>query len=164
MGNMFCSAPPSVSIPIIETIEETKEEPKEVVEETKEEPKEVLIKEEPKEVLIKEEPKEVLIKEEPIVIKEEIKDEPIVVKEEIKEEPIVIKEEIKTEEVSVILDSNTDNKIQEDVKIETLENIPSNNECSLSDTSSTTSSLDNTIKEDEPEPAKKKRGRKKKGH
>ncbi len=134
---MFCSAPSLVSIPVIETIEETKEEPKEVVEETK---------------------------EEPIVVKEEIKEEPIVVKEEIKEEPIVVNEETKTEEVSVVLDSNTDNKIQEDVKIETLENIPTNNECSLSDTSSTTSSVDNTIKEDEPEPAKKKRGRKKKGH
>jgi hypothetical protein len=142
MGNMFCSAPPSVSIPVIETIEETKEEPKEVVEETKEEPKEVLIK------------------EEPVTVIQEIKEEP----KEIKEEPIVVKEEIKTQEVSVILDSNTDNKIQEDVKIETLENIPTNNDCSLSDTSSTTSSVDNTIKEDEPEPAKKKRGRKKKGH
>ncbi len=140
MGNMFCSAPPSVSIPIIETIEETKEEPKEVVEETKEEPVTVI--------------QEI----------KEIKEEPIVVKEEIKEEPIVVNEETKTEEVSVVLDSNTDNKIQEDVKIETLENIPTNNECSLSDTSSTTSSVDNTIKEDEPEPAKKKRGRKKKGH
>ena len=139
---MFCSAPPSVSIPVIETIEETKEEPKEVVEETKEEPKEVLIK------------------EEPVTVIQEIKEEP----KEIKEEPIVVKEEIKTQEVSVILDSNTDNKIQEDVKIETLENIPTNNDCSLSDTSSTTSSVDNTIKEDEPEPAKKKRGRKKKGH
>jgi hypothetical protein len=157
MGNMFCSAPPSVSIPIIETIEETKEEPKEVVEETKEEPKEVIIKEEPKEVIIKEEPKEVIIKEETVTVIQEIK-------EETKEEPIVVNEEIKTEEVSVVLDSNTDNKIQEDVKIDTLENISTNNDCSLSDTSSTTSSLDNTIKEDEPEPAKKKRGRKKKGH
>jgi hypothetical protein len=137
MGNMFCSAPPSVSIPIIETIEETKEEPKEVVKETK---------------------------EEPVTVIQEIKEEPIVVKEEIKDEPIVVKEETKTEEVSIVLDSNTDNKIQEDVKIETLENIPTNNDCSLSDTSSTTSSVDNTIKEDEPEPAKKKRGRKKKGH
>jgi len=146
MGNMFCSAPPLVSIPVIETIEETKEEPKEVVEETKEEPKEVV------EVVTKEEPKEVV----EVVTKEEPK--------EIKDEPIVVNEETKTEEVSVVLDSNTDNKIQEDVKIETLENIPTNNECSLSDTSSTTSSVDNTIKEDEPEPAKKKRGRKKKGH
>jgi len=139
MGNMFCSAPPPVSIPVIETIEETKEEPTEVVQETKEEPVTVI--------------EEVIIKEEPITIIEEVK-----------EEPIVVKEEIKTEEVSVVLDSNTENKIQEEVKIDTLENIPTNNDCSLSDTSSTTSSVDNTIKEDEGEPAKKKRGRKKKSH
>lgn len=158
---MFCSAPPSVSIPVIETIEETKEEPNEVIQETKEEPKEVVqdTNDEPKEVT-----EEIIIKEEPIKIIEDIKEEPIKIIEDIKEEPIVVKEETKTEEVSVVLNSDTNNKIQEDVKIDTLENIPTNNDCSLSDTSSTTSSLDNTIKEDETEPAKKKRGRKKKIH
>lgn len=139
MGNMFCSAPPPVSIPVIETIEETKEEPKEVIQETK---------------------------EESVTVIEEVKEEPIKIIEEVitKEEPIAVKEEIKTEEVSVVLGSNSNNKIQEDVKKDTLENIPTNNDCSLSDASSTTSSVDNTIKEDETEPAKKKRGRKKKSH
>jgi hypothetical protein len=47
--------------------------------------------------------------------------------------------------------------------LDTLDNLSTNNDCSLSDTSSTTSSIDvdNAIKDDS-EPAKKKRGRKKK--
>jgi hypothetical protein len=94
-----------------------------------------------------------------------VKEEPNV---EVKEEPNV---EVKEDEIKVILEDvkhlevATDNKIQEleEIKLDTLDNLSTNNDCSLSDTSSTTSSIDvdNAIKDDS-EPAKKKRGRKKK--